>query len=115
MCACVSQVYVCEFSRLYLVPLGEELLCGDGAVEVEEVGFDAVALGDLLHLVVDPQDGLSLSVCLWEGGLELLMGGDQALQGSRRGEVAVYIASTLDTEPKLHSCNICNNGRMTKW
>ena len=64
---------------VYLVPLVHELLHGDGTVGVDVAGLDAIALGDLLHLVLDPHDGLPLSVGLGEGSLELLVGCNEAL------------------------------------
>jgi len=67
-------------SLLYLFPLGEELLHSDGTVGVDAAGLDAVALGDLLHLVVDPHDGLPLSVCLRERGLKLLVSRNETLE-----------------------------------
>lgn len=48
----------------YLLPLVEKLLSCDGAVGVDNVGLDPIALGDFLHLIVDSQDGLSLCICL---------------------------------------------------
>ena len=58
----------------YLVPFKSYLRRCDVTVGVGEVGGDAVALGYLLHLSVDAQDGLSLTVSLRKGGLELVMG-----------------------------------------
>ena len=70
----------------YLVPLVHELLHGDVTVGVDVAGLDAVALGDLLHLVLDPHDGLPLCVRLRQGGLELLVGCDEALERQREEE-----------------------------
>lgn len=47
-------------SSRYLFPLVEKLLDRNDAVGVDDLGLDAVALGNLLHLVVDSQNGLPL-------------------------------------------------------
>ena len=76
-------------SVTHLVPLGPDLIHGDGAVGVARADPDAVALDHLLHLVLDGQDGLPLAVGLGQCGLELLMGSDQALS-QRQGENLTY-------------------------
>lgn len=47
-------------SSRYLFPLVEKLLDRNDAVGVDDLGLDAIALGNLLHLVVDSQNGLPL-------------------------------------------------------
>lgn len=64
----------------YLVPLDANLLGCDVAVGVGQVAGDSVALGNLLHLVVDPEDGLPLGLRFWKCGFELVMGGDETLR-----------------------------------
>ena len=76
-------------SVTHLVPLGPDLIHGDGAVGVARADPDAVALDHLLHLILDGQDGLPLAVGLGQCGLELLMGSDQALS-QRQGENLTY-------------------------
>ena len=63
----------------HLVPLGVDLLGVDRGVGVAAGYVDVVGLHDLGDLVVDAQDGLPLLVRLGQRGLELLVGGAQAL------------------------------------
>ena len=79
-------------SVTHLVPLGPDLVHGDSAIGVARADPDAVALDHLLHLVLDGQDGLPLAVGLGQRGLELLVGGDQALSQRQSGENPTYFS-----------------------
>lgn len=75
-----NDVNIRTSGRAYLLPLVVDALGCDGGVGVCSAQFDAVALGDLLHLGLDGLDGLSLLVGLRQSGLELLVGCDQTLR-----------------------------------
>ena len=78
-------------SWTHLLPLAVDALRCDGGVGVGPGQVDAVVLGDLLHLRLDGLDGLALLVGVRQGGLELLVGCDQALgTGARRDRRRVY-------------------------
>lgn len=62
------------------LPLGVDDLGGDGGVGVVAPQLDAVEVGDALRLALDAQDGLALLVGVGQGGLELVVGGDEALR-----------------------------------
>lgn len=65
--------------RTHSVPLGGDVLGGDGGVRVDARELDAVRLRDLQDLVVDAERGHALLVGLRQSGLELVVSGDQAL------------------------------------
>lgn len=62
------------------LPLGVDDLRGDRGVGVVPPQLDAVEVGDALRLPLDAQDGLALLVGVGQGGLELVVRGDEALQ-----------------------------------
>lgn len=64
----------------YIVPFAVDLLRVDGGVGVGAGDIHMVGLHNLGDLVVDAQDGLTLLVCLWQRGFELLVGRAQALR-----------------------------------
>lgn len=61
-------------SLAHLLPLRVDDLGGNGGIGVAARQLDVIALGDPLGLLVDGQDGLTLPVGIWQGGLELVMG-----------------------------------------
>ena len=101
----------------HLLPLGPELVHGDGAVGVTGADPDVVALDHLLHLVLDGHDALPLAVRLWQRGLELLVGGDQALARHERGNQSHLRAPHSLPASRLHVykslCNCTNLRRKT--
>lgn len=68
------------FDSTHSVPLVADVLGGQGGVRVDSGQLDAVGLGDLQDLVVDAQGGHALLVGLGQGGLELVVSGDQTLK-----------------------------------
>lgn len=64
-----------------MVPFAIDLLRCDGCVGVGARHVDVIGLDNLGHLIVDAQDGQALLVGVGEGGLELLMGCGQSLDG----------------------------------
>lgn len=66
----------------YPFPLGVDDLGGDGGVGVVPGEFDAVEVGDALGFPLDAQDGLALLVGVRQGGLELVVSGDEPLRGT---------------------------------
>lgn len=61
-------------SQAHLLPLGVDDLGGNSGVGIAARQLDVIALSDPLGLLVDGQDGLTLPVSIWQGGLELVMG-----------------------------------------
>lgn len=64
-----------------MVPFAIDILRRDGCVGVGACHVDVIGLDNLGHLIVDAQDGQALLVGVGEGGLELLMGCGQSLDG----------------------------------
>lgn len=79
----------------YLLPFGINVFTCDGCVGVRFRQRDVVALRDLWHLALDGQDGLPLCIGLFQGGLELLVGFDQALTEEEKSRVTTSILSIL--------------------
>lgn len=77
----------------YLHPFRIDVFTCDGCVGVRFRQRDVVALRDLWHLALDGQDGLPLCISLFQGGLELLMGSDQALTEEEKSRVTTSILS----------------------
>lgn len=70
----------------HVVPFAIDLLRRDGCVGVGARHVDVVGLDNLGHLVVNAQDGQALLVGIREGGLELLVGCGQSLDGGGGGQ-----------------------------
>lgn len=58
----------------HLLPFGVDDLGCNAGVGVAARQLDVIALSDPLGLFVDGQDGLTLPVGIWQGGLELVVG-----------------------------------------
>ncbi len=72
------------FDLTHSVPLSGDVLGGEVGVRVDSGQLDAVGLSDLQDLIVDAQRGHALLVGLGQGGLELVVSGDQTLRENRR-------------------------------
>lgn len=70
------------FSLTHSFPLVADVLGGEVGVGVDSRQLDSVGLSDLQDLAVDAQRGHALLVSLGQGGLELVVSGDQTLEGS---------------------------------
>lgn len=78
----------------HVVPFAIDLLRRDGCVGVGARHVDVVGLDNLGHLVVNAQDGQALLVGIREGGLELLMGCGQSLDGGGEAGEAQSLGGT---------------------
>lgn len=69
--------YVWLFANIF--PFVVDVLDRETGVRVLSNQLDAVGLGDLQDLGVNAQGCHALLVCLWQRGLELIVGCDQTL------------------------------------